>query len=243
MYMRKVLVTGMAAASVLLIPTFAGADGGAPEHIQFEEAAHLIPALGETYDAAAALEISGDDASGEMVYSTFDESVAEVSEDGVITATGYGITTIVVSSAVDETVSASMDVAVFDLYGTYSGVKTIEAMGCDVAVDITLKEDGTYSYYRAPMEVALSGGGEMPELEEEGTYEMTGTEITFTGETLGEYTAVFRIEEENGCLAGKLPTGGAATEMELVKEAEEESTEEEGVSEEGAEETEEGTEK
>lgn len=221
---KRLFVTGTAAACLLLTPAFAGAS--APESIQFEEAAHLIPALGETYDAAAALEISGDGASEEMVYSTFDDSVAEVSEDGVITAMGYGITTIIASSAADETVSASMDVAVFDLYGTYSGVKTIEAMGCDIAIDITLNEDGTYSYYRAPMEVELSGGGEMPELEEEGTYVMNGTEITFTGDTLGEYTVSFSISDENGCLTGKLPTGGAATDMELVKEAGEESTEE-----------------
>lgn len=239
MNMKKILTTGVVAASALLVPVFVGAEGNAPESIQFEEAAYLLPALGETYDAAAALEISGDGAGSEMIYSTFDESVAEVSEDGVVTATGYGITTIIASSAVDETVSASMDIAVYDLYGTYSGVKTIEAMGCDVAIDITLNEDGTYSYYRAPMEVQMSGGGEMPELEEEGTYEMTGTEITFTGESLGEYTASFSIEDENGCLEGKLPTGGAATDMKLVKEAEEEET----SALESTEETEEGTEK
>ena len=152
----------------------------------------------------------------------------------MITATGYGVTTIIATSAADETVSASMDVAVYDLFGTYSGVKKIEAMGCDVAVDIVLKEDGTYSYYRAPMEVALNGGGEM---EAEGTYVMAGTEITFTDDVLGEYTAVFLISDEKGCLTGKLPTGGAATEMELVK-VEEEDTEEEST-----EKTEEDTEK
>ena len=200
---KKLFVTGMATLCVLGVPAAAGAQGKVPESIQFEEAAHLIPGLGSTYDAAAALEISGDDANEEIIFSTYDDSVAEVSGEGVITATGYGVTTIIATSAADETVSASMDVAVYDLFGTYSGVKKIEAMGCDVAVDIVLKEDGTYSYYRAPMEVALNGGGEMPALEAE----------------------------------GKLPTGGAATEMELVK-VEEEDTEEEST-----EKTEEDTEK
>ncbi len=234
---KKLFATGMATLCVLGIPAAAGAQGKVPESIQFEEAAHLIPGLGSTYDAAAALEISGDDANEEIIFSTYDDSVAEVSGEGVITATGYGVTTIIATSAADETVSASMDVAVYDLFGTYSGVKKIEAMGCDVAVDIVLKEDGTYSYYRAPMEVALNGGGEMPALEAEGTYVMAGTEITFTDDVLGEYTAVFLISDEKGCLTGKLPTGGAATEMELVK-VEEEDTEEEST-----EKTEEDTEK
>lgn len=227
---KKILTAGIAAVSVLAIPVFAGAQE-APEGIQFLETAHLIPALEETYDAAAVLEISGEDANQDIIYSSYDESVAEVSEDGVITAVGYGITTIVASSAADETVSASIDVAVYDLYGTYSGVKTIEAMGCDIDIDLTLNEDGTFEYYREPMTVQLEGGGEMEGLADEGTYEMNGVEITFTGEALGEYTLNFGIQGEDGILTGKTPTGGADTEMELVKTAAQEEPESESETE------------
>lgn len=235
---KKLWATGIMAVSILLVPAYMSAEGNAPESIAFEEDAHLLAALGETYDAAQILEITGEGASQEILYSTYDESVAEVSADGIITAVGYGVTTIVASSVADEAVSASMDVAVYDLYGTYSGVKTIEAMGCDISIDITLNDDGTFDYYRAPMVVQLEGGGEMPELEGDGTFEMDGTQITFTSETLGEFAMAFSLEDEDGCLTGKVPTGGADTEMELIKEAEEESTEEETAQEAAEEESE-----
>ena len=70
---KKLFVTGMATLCVLGVPAAAGAQGKVPESIQFEEAAHLIPGLGSTYDAAAALEISGDDANEEIIFSTYDD--------------------------------------------------------------------------------------------------------------------------------------------------------------------------
>lgn len=54
--------------------------------------------------------------------------------------------------------------AVCDLYGTYAGAKVIDAMNCEIAVEITLNEDGTYSYYRAPMVVQMEGGGAATEM-------------------------------------------------------------------------------
>lgn len=200
----------------------AAGSGRAPESIRFAGTERLLLASGETYDVASVLEIEGEGADTEMIYSTFDESIAEISGEGIVTAGGYGVTTIVVSSAVDETVSASVDVTVFDLYGTYSGMNRIEAMDCDISIDITLKEDGTFSYYRAPMNVQMNGGGEMPELEDQGTYERNGTDFVLKGDELGEFTVTFTLEGETGSLAGKLPTGGAATDMKLVKAAGEE---------------------
>lgn len=239
---KKITVSAMAMACVWAAALFAGAEGNAPETMEFTEEAHLIPEVGETYDAAKILEFTGDSYDASVVYSSYDDSVAEVSEDGIITATGCGVTTIVVSSAVDETVSASIDIAVFDVYGTYTGTKTIEAMGCDITIDLTLNDDGTFTYYRAPMNVKLDGGGEMDGLEDEGTYEIDGTEFTFKAEYLGEYTADFSLDDEDGVLSGKLPTGGADTEMKLVKEAEEETEDESGTEEETGSEEETGTE-
>ncbi|MCD7885728.1 MAG: Ig-like domain-containing protein [Lachnospiraceae bacterium] len=219
MSLKKILM-GMLAGGMLLTPLFSGAE--APEGITFAETVSVIPALEGTFDAAENLVIMGTDADGEVLYSSFDESVAVVSEDGLVTAAGYGTTTIVAASALDDTISTSMDIIVFPLYGTFSGTKYIEAMDCDISIDITLYEDGTFAYYRGPMYIAMAGDGESEALEDEGTWEMSGLEITFTSETLGEYTMTFEADDDMGSLTGKLPTGGAATEMELVKEIEEE---------------------
>ncbi|MCD7820479.1 MAG: Ig-like domain-containing protein [Lachnospiraceae bacterium] len=224
----KKLLTGMIAGGMLLIPVFAAA--AAPESITFEENVCVIPALDETFDAAETLLISGEDADAEILYSSFDESIASVSAEGLVTAAGYGTTTIVAASALDDTVSASMDVTVFPLFETFSGTKYIEAMDCDISIDITLYEDGTFSYYRGPMYIAMSGEDESEVLEDEGTWEMEGMEITFISEELGEYTMTFEADGSMGTLTGKMPTGGAATEMELIKEAEPE-TEDESESE------------
>lgn len=223
--MKKVPAAGMMTAAMLLMASGTYAEEAAGESLQFTAETQVIPAVGEEFDAAALLEIADGSEEVEILYSVYDEAVAEVSEEGVLTATGYGVTTVIAYLAFDETVCASMDVAVVDFYGTYSGEKFIEAMSCDILVDITLQEDGTYLYYRAPLVIDMEGGGEMPELTEEGTYEVNGAEIAFTGETLGEYTVSFGINGDMICLEGKIPTGGPSTDMTLEKPAEE--TEEE----------------
>lgn len=219
--MKKLAAAGVMAVAAMMMTAGAYAEEAAVESIQFSAEAQIIPAVGEEFDAAALLEIADGSENTEILYSVYDEAVAEVSEDGVLTATGYGVTTVIAYLAEDETVCTSMDVAVVDFYGTYSGQKFIEAMSCDILVDITLQEDGTYSYYRAPMVIQMEGGGEMPELTEEGTYEVNGAEVTFTGETLGEYTVSFGMNGDMICLEGKIPTGGPSTDMTLEKPAEE----------------------
>lgn len=106
-----------------------------------------------------------------------------------------------------------------DYCGTYTGEKHIDAMNCDIEIRITLNEDGTYSYYRAPMLIELEGSAEMPELTEEGTYVVEDEEIFFTGEELGEYEATLQVTEETASMEGSLPTGGPTTDMILEREA------------------------
>lgn len=118
------------------------------------------------------------------------------------------------------------------LIGTYEGTKTIEAMNCDITVRVTLEEDGTYTYYRAPMLISMGEESEMPELEDAGTYEVAEQEITFTGEELGEFTVLIDTEEELWSLEGKIPTGGPSTELSLEKVEETEEIESEGMTEE-----------
>lgn len=227
--MKKKKAAGIICGLILTIPAYAAVQGSVPESVHFSEEVHILPAIGETFDLRSVLEIEGQDMNKEMVYSVFDDSVVQVSQEGELTAIGYGMTTVIASAMEDETISAGMDVEVLDLYGTYTGSKTIEMMGCEITINVELNEDGTFSYYRAPMEIKLTGGGEMKALKDEGKYKIKGNEILFTGAETGEYTAVLEIKKEDVLLKGKLPTGGGpATEMELIrfpKEIEETETE------------------
>lgn len=120
------------------------------QDLHFDTEALIVPSLSAACDLSAFLEMDEIGEDTNIQFTTYDENVAEVDEDGVLKANGYGVTTVVAYLESDETVSASMDVAVCDLYGTYTGAKIIDAMNCEIAVEITLHEDGTYSYYRAP---------------------------------------------------------------------------------------------
>ncbi len=128
-----------------------------------------------------------------------------------------------------ETVS---EVDAEELLGTFKGEKHIDAMNCDITVEITLKEDGTFLFYRAPMKVDMNGGGEMPEQKDEGTYEVDGNEISFKGKEMGEFQVTVKTEDAEKedaeseeavlTLEGKIPTGGPSTDMTLEKQLEEE---------------------
>lgn len=217
--MKKRIITGMMMCLVLISAVFmtACSSSKAPKSISFSTSTHIMAKAGETYKLSDILQIEGAGADTKVEYSSSDTSVAEVSSDGVITAKGYGTATITAVSAADKNVTASMDLAVYDYYGEYTGEKYVDAMKCDVKVSINIKDDGTYTFFRAPMNIAISGGGQMPELLDKGTYTISGNQIKFAGETLGEFTTTFGIENGAVVLSGKIPTGGAATSLELKK--------------------------
>lgn len=134
-----------------------------------------------------------------------------------MTAAGYGTATITVTSVADESISASMDVAVYDYCSIYAGAKYIDAMGCNIDMTITLEKDGSFTYYRAPMLVAIEGGGQMSEITDQGTYTIDGTQIYFVSEGLGEYEATLSIKDDKVILSGSIPTGGPSTDMMLAQ--------------------------
>ncbi|MDO4355270.1 MAG: Ig-like domain-containing protein [Clostridia bacterium] len=179
----------------------------------FSVAAGILAQAGDCMDVAALLE----NAEADLVYTSSDEAVATVDEAGQVTAVGEGVATIVAVSAADPSVYAYMDVTVCDYLGAYTGVKHIDAMGCDIEISITLNPDGTYAYYRAPMDIAIEGGGSMEALEDQGSYEVVGSEFVFTSEALGEYSAAFSLIDAEATLSGKLPTGGPVTDMTVSK--------------------------
>lgn len=121
------------------------------------------------------------------------------------------------------------EVDVEELLGTFKGEKHVDAMNCDITIEITLKDDGTFLFYRAPMKIDMNGGGEMPEQKDEGTYEVNSNEISLKGEELGEFQVTVKTETEESeaeeavlILEGKIPTGGPSTDMTLEKQPEEE---------------------
>lgn len=183
------------------------------EGMSFTAAAAILCNPGDTLDAAAMLVNPASD----LTYTTSDELVATVDEAGVVTAVGDGVATIVAVSASDTSVYAYMDVAVCNYLTTFAGSKHVEAMNCDIDIELTFNEDGTYHYYRGPMTVAIDGGGEMAAMEDDGTYAFDGTQFVFTSETFGEFTMLFTMVEGNAVLQGKIPTGGPSTDMELTR--------------------------
>ena len=122
----------------------------------------------------------------------------------------------------ESTSETSGEVDAEELLGTFKGEKHIDAMNCDITVEITLKEDGKFLYYRAPMKIDMDGGGEMPEQKDEGTYEVDGEEISFDAKELGEFQVTVKSEKDEISLEGKIPTGGPSTDLTLEKQAEEE---------------------
>lgn len=144
----------------------------------------------------------------------------------MLTTTAYAKTE--KKEAATETVTktdseADCEVDAEELLGTFKGEKHIDVMNCDITIEITLKDDGTFLFYRAPMKVDMNGGGEMPEQKDQGTYEVDGNEISFKGEEMGEFQVTVKTEKEEVLtLEGKIPTGVPSTDMILEKQPEEE---------------------
>lgn len=194
----------------------------------FSVPAVMMVQAGDTLDSASLLLNPAED----LIYTSSDEMIATVDESGLITAMADGIVTVVAVSASDTSVYAYMDVAICNYLGVYEGSKHVDAMGCDIDVALTLAQDGTFTYYRSPMSIAMAGGGEMPELNDRGTYLFNGSEFVFASEQLGEFSAMFTFVDGIPALQGKIPTGGPSTDMELaqtepavIEEPEEESEE------------------
>lgn len=218
--MNKKIIKSLLAGilGVLLIGTvFAGCSSKSPKSITVEKQEYLLGNIGAEYDFSKDLIIDGGAEDSKINFTSSDEAIVKISDEGVITAKNFGSVTITAASDTDKSVSATADILVYPYYGVYSAEKYIDAMGCDISVSLTLNEDGTYKYYRAPMYVDLDGGGEMPELEDIGKYAASGNKITFTGEYLNEFTLDFQIDLGSAYMQGNVPTGGASTQMQLLQ--------------------------
>ena len=211
---KRTYISPMIAGAVL-VAMLSGCGGPkAPESVAFENEGYILGAAGQTYDLSEEVVLEGENVSEDVTFSTSDESIVTVSEDGILTAEGEGGATVTVTSAEDESVSATVDVLVYDFTGLYTAEKYIDAMGCDVRISFLLSEDGNFDFYRYPMNVALDGGGQMEGMKDKGTYKTEGNKIVFTPEYLKEFSLTFQLDENGQAqLAGDTPTGGATTEM------------------------------
>lgn len=121
-----------------------------------------------------------------------------------------------------------MAIPVEEYAGVYTAEKFIDAMGCDVRISLMVREDGSFSFFRYPMNVALEGGGAMESMMDAGTYKEEGEKLAFQPETLKEFALTVKENDKKVLLSGSTPTGGAPTDMEFVK-AVKEDREESGV--------------
>lgn len=212
--MKKISLIVLCSVALLLM---AACGKTAPTAITAQTDGIVLRTAGDTADLAALLSVEGAKDEAQLVYVSSDPSVADVSDAGLVTAAGNGTATITVSAAADASVFAAIDVLVADYTGGYTAAKYIDAMGCDIRVTVTLHADGTFDYYRDPMTVDLDGGGEMPGLSDSGSYTVNGSSVTFAAEKLGEYTLQLRVADGRASLEGKIPTGGAPTQMTLLQ--------------------------
>ncbi len=188
----------------------------APTAITIASDGILLRGAGDTTDLSARITAEGA-AHAALVFQSSDPAVVDVNDAGVLTAKANGSATVTVSAAADKDVFASVDVLVFDYTGVYTAQKYIDAMGCDIRVRLSLEADGTFSYYRYPMVVALDGGGQMPPLSDSGSFTISGSKVAFTAQTLGEYTLDLHLADGAATMEGKVPTGGAPTQMQLMQ--------------------------
>ena len=208
---RKIMALGL----IFLLAGVSACGQKGPKSISLEKNEFMLNGIGATYDIKEDVSADGGDFDA-LTYKSTDETVAVVSADGIIEARGLGSAQIRVESAANSNVSAAMEIFVYPYCGIYTAEKYIDAMGCDIRIRMSLNEDGTYEYYRYPMNVALSGGGEMPGLDDTGIYTLESSEFTFSGDFLGEFPMNFKVSDGNGFLDGKIPTGGASTQMQLM---------------------------
>ncbi len=207
----------LALAGAMLALAALGGCGGAqaPDSVGLANAGYLFREAGETYNLAEDVILEGGE-DAELVFSTSDPSVAEISGEGVLTITGEGTAKVTVAAAADEEICAAADILVCDYTGTYTAEKYVDAMGCSVRITLSLAKDGTFSYYRYPMTVNLEGGGRMEGMEDQGTYVSSGNALRFTGDFTGAFSLAF-TQDGNGRLSGDTPTGGASTAMEFER--------------------------
>lgn len=210
---RKMMAALMVLAVLCAALTGCGAKG--PTALNSGLTDMLLGSVGETCDLSEQITAEGGSAAA-LNYVSSDAAVAEVSDSGVVTARAFGSAVITASVQGNDSVYVSVNVLVTPYRGVYTASKYIEAMGCEVRIRLTLNDDGSYAYYRYPMYVSLSGGGQMDALTDSGTYAISGGQLSFTGEYLGQFDLQLQISDGSTSLRGSVPTGGAATQMQLV---------------------------
>ena len=212
---RAVTILSAAALTVAL-----AACGGpkAPQTLNLQEEAYLLQAPGDSVELAKEVVIEDEKASKDVTFTVDDPAVVSISAEGVLTAVAPGSARVTVASAVDGSVKDTAEVLVYDFSGVYTTEKYIDAMGCNVRVNLEVLPDGTFRYYRYPMNVNLDGGGLMEGFSDFGTYQTMGGSVHFVGDYFKDFNLKLHLDDqENALLTGKTPTGGATTDMEFVR--------------------------
>ena len=179
----------------------------------------LLKGIGDSYDIRNCYTTTAENL---VSYKAEDPSLISIDSDGTIkTLKDEGSTTILLKFK-EETYT--IDVCVYDYMGVYGASKRVEAMGCDIKVQLNLMEDGTFEFYRGKMVIqALGEAIEEPSVEIIGNYAVKSAQIEFRFDEeyadVGFYTfnLDFALDADNGArLSGYIPTGGPMTDFILL---------------------------
>ena len=220
--MKVKRVCALLSAAAMSLALVACGGPKAPGELNLKEEAYLLRALGDQVDLSKELVIEDEKASRDVTYIVDASDVVTATPEGVLTAASPGSATVTVASAVDGSVKATAEVLVYDFSGIYTTEKYIDAMGCNVRVNLELLDDGTFRFYRYPMNVALEGGGLMEGFSDAGTYTTEGNGVHFVGDYFKDFHLKLSLDsKDNARLSGTPPTGGATTDMEFIRNSRE----------------------
>lgn len=187
---------------------------------ELTKSAVLLQKEGSTFDLKTCFTLTDGDES-KVSYSVDDDTIATVDADGVVTAKKEGEAVATITYAGEK---YEVDILVFDYTGTYGASKYVDAMKCDLNVQLDLSDDGKFEYYRGAMDINVEGmGGKMslPEATFNGTYTIDGNVFGFVFDAAEDgyydFDLTFKIDSDKGAmLSGSVPTGGAVSKLELI---------------------------
>ena len=179
----------------------------------------LLKGKDDTYDIHECYETSNESL---VSYEAEDTSLVSIDSNGIIKALKDEGSTSIRIKFQDNIYT--IDVCVYDYLGVYGASKRVEAMNCDIKLQLDLKEDKTFGFYRGPMVIqALGEAIEEPEIQIDGTYAVKGAQIEFSFDKAYEdvgfyaFTLDFALDEDSGArLSGYIPTGGPMTDFILL---------------------------
>ena len=210
--MKRIKIVFFALFLTFTVISFVSCEIKAPQKLEFRSAKYLLSDPGSVLDLSGELYVTGDKRA-KIVYAVSDESVATVSPDGTLIAVGSGTAEITAVAADDENVRASAEIMVYPYAGAFVAEKYVDTLGCEVRARIVLDPQGSYVFYRYPMDPEKNGGVITPSFTDSGWYRVENGRFFFTGDVLGDFDMTFSARDGRICLDGTVALGVARAKL------------------------------